>query len=108
LIENETAKGGVPSCLRGVVLLRRQPGDDGRFLGTVNVETEVSGVGVGLRESWWRMAGKIPRDEPLVFDPRAADRPGDFERYRKRLADVDLDSLAAVVSDEEAEKTMGR
>ncbi|KAK4043334.1 hypothetical protein C8A01DRAFT_32461 [Parachaetomium inaequale] len=78
LVEKGAARSGVPSFLRVGMLLRRRRGHDGQFLGRVRVETEVSGslFGGGVREAWWRMVGAVPRDEPLVFDPRVAAQKG--------------------------------
>ncbi|KAK4156200.1 hypothetical protein C8A00DRAFT_30895 [Chaetomidium leptoderma] len=107
LFENEAAKGGVPSFLRAAVLLKRQPGDNGQFLGTVKVESCVSGLR-DMRESWWRLMGSIPRDDPLVFDPREPNRAGEYKRFTDRLGEVALDKVAAVVAVGDDEKEVGK
>jgi hypothetical protein len=95
LIENEATHSGVPSELRTAVLLRRQPMDNGQFLGKVTIRTSVSPLH-DLREKWWAAVGALPEDDPIVFDPQTPDRPGTYEGVRGKLDSLEINDSAQV------------
>ncbi|EEU47183.1 uncharacterized protein NECHADRAFT_77385 [Fusarium vanettenii 77-13-4] len=97
LVENEATESGVPSYIRTAVLLKRQPRDNGQFLGKVKVRTSVSGLH-DLKEAWRKVTGTVPKDDPIVFDPQCSDRPGDCEDYRDRLDEADLEGMSKVMT----------
>ncbi|KAL6818246.1 hypothetical protein GGI42DRAFT_3135 [Trichoderma sp. SZMC 28013] len=96
VLENESQRSGVPSFMRTAVLLKRQPDDNGLFLGNVKVETHVS---------WWedmmekkrKMTGDIRPDDPIVFDPKISP-PSPFDDKRDELDVVDIHSEFKIIS----------
>ncbi|PTB62673.1 hypothetical protein BBK36DRAFT_1144673 [Trichoderma citrinoviride] len=97
MLENASQRSGVPAYLRTAVLLKRQPDDNGLFLGNVKVETHVSWW-EDLKEKKWKLTGQIKPDEPIVFDPNVS-QPSAFDSKRNRLDDVDLDAEFQVVTE---------
>ncbi|KAM0436594.1 hypothetical protein ACHAPT_002302 [Fusarium lateritium] len=96
MLENESQRSGVPNYLRTAVLLRREPYDNGIFLGHINVETHVS---------WWedlmekkrKLTGHIKTDEPVVFDPTDV-VPSPFDDMKDNLDKVDLHAEFRIIS----------
>jgi hypothetical protein len=95
LIENEATHSGVPSELRTAVLLRRQPMDNGQFLGKVTIRSSVSRLH-DIREKWWAAVGVLPVDDPIVFDPQEPDRPGTYGGFRKKLDSFEIKDSSQV------------
>ena len=72
LMENGKEKKGIPSVLRTAVLLKRETpshGHSGRFQATVKIEACVDLVSFAQTMTD-KVFGKIPLDEPVLFDPR--------------------------------------
>lgn len=98
MLENESKRSGVPAYMRTAVLLKRQPNDNGLFLGTVKVETHISWW-EDLKERKRRLTGQIRRDEPIVFDPHVVQSSA-FDSKRQQLDEVDLDAEFQIVDEE--------
>ncbi|KAI9779171.1 MAG: hypothetical protein M1839_007706 [Geoglossum umbratile] len=73
LMENVTQKSGVPANLRGAILLKRKNFDD-QFIATIQIEAEVD-----LISSTRSLFGRIPKDDPVVFDPNYAPTSEGFD-----------------------------
>jgi hypothetical protein len=68
LKENASQASGIPAFMRTAVLVERRPKDNGQFVGRVDVEYRVSPFH-DFREVVWKALGKLPVDQPIVFDP---------------------------------------
>lgn len=71
LLENPSQTTGVPAYLRTAVLLKRRPKDDGRFVGVVSTEYNISKY-QNAKKKLLMALGRLPRDEPILFDPKKA------------------------------------
>lgn len=67
--ENATQESGLPRVIRTAVLLERYNDDFGLFEATISTTCRVSFV-QDAKESMKRAVGRIPVDDPIVFDPR--------------------------------------
>jgi hypothetical protein len=67
--ENKTTKQGIPTRLRTAILLKREIlQSKAKFQATVDIEVDadiVSQTGFVIK----RLLGKIPKDDPVIFDP---------------------------------------
>ncbi|KAL7805225.1 hypothetical protein V8C44DRAFT_341205 [Trichoderma aethiopicum] len=97
MLENESQRSGVPAYLRTAVLLKRQPDDDGLFLGNVKVETHVSWW-EDIKEKKWKLTGQVKPDEPVVFNPNVS-QPSAFDSWKDKLDQVDLDAEYHIVAE---------
>jgi hypothetical protein len=95
LVENEATHSGVPRELRAAFLLPRRPMDNGQFLGEVKIRTSVSALH-DLKEKWWAAVGDLPEDDPIVFDPKEADRPGAYGVLKDKLGSFEIKDSAQV------------
>jgi hypothetical protein len=96
LIEDKSQLDGIPSYLRTAVLLKRK--SDDRFLGTIKIEVEISGLSFDLRHTIQKVVGGI-QDDQVVFDPLARPRgPLSNILDLRNLIQCDLNSLATVIS----------
>ncbi|PYI14017.1 hypothetical protein BO99DRAFT_407045 [Aspergillus violaceofuscus CBS 115571] len=91
LLENSTAKSGVPSLLRTAVLLRRE--DEQPFECVVKLTADVV---TGWRERLWGGKGRVPKDDPVLFDP-LLDPTNYLQEYDVyNLEQVDLEGLCRI------------
>ena len=97
MLENASQRSGVPTFLRTAVLLKRREGDDGKFLGHVKVECSVSPFH-DLKEVFLKMIKKVPKDEPIFFNPSKS--TGHHSFPSSDLASVDLDKEFSLISSE--------
>ncbi|KAK3937216.1 hypothetical protein QBC46DRAFT_416666 [Diplogelasinospora grovesii] len=86
--ENTSQRSGVPAMLRTAVLLRRKACDDGHFQATVKAECTTSPAQDFVRKLR-DLAGMLPRDEPLHFDP-TVNEPAEPAFPQDQLTKVDL------------------
>ncbi|RSL99033.1 hypothetical protein CEP52_010009 [Fusarium oligoseptatum] len=67
--ENETTGGGIPTRLRTAIVLKHKVLEaNARFQATVKIEVDAdlrSKLGFAIQ----RVLGKIPKDDPIIFDP---------------------------------------
>ncbi|KAM6483363.1 hypothetical protein HDV62DRAFT_358412 [Trichoderma sp. SZMC 28011] len=101
MLENRSQKSGVPAFLRTAVLLKRRPNDNGQFLGAVKVSYRVS-TSHDFKESLLKALGKLPTDQPLIFDPRIAIPSPSLNFDSSNLADVDLQQQFRLISLEDS------
>jgi hypothetical protein len=78
MMENASQKSGVPAFLRTAVLLKRRPKDNGQFIGTVRISYRISRFH-DFKETLLNAMGKLPVDDPIVFDPCVATPPSNFD-----------------------------
>ncbi|KAI5919411.1 hypothetical protein F4810DRAFT_687345 [Camillea tinctor] len=90
LLENPNQVTGVSALIRTAVLLKRRPKDDGRFIGIVKADYEISKY-QDARRSALLALGKLPKNEPIVFDPNVA--------TEKSVWHANSNALAAIVPD---------
>ncbi|KAL8929524.1 MAG: hypothetical protein Q9208_001193 [Pyrenodesmia sp. 3 TL-2023] len=110
--ENSTQESGLPKVIRTAVLLERYDDDFGAFEATIKTTSHISFM-EDAKESLRRAVGKIPVDDPVIFDPQPradiphggvvlsgdksdltdVENPIDF----KNLKFEDLDKLIAIV-----------
>jgi len=89
LLENKTAKTGVPKSMRTAILLKRK--DDNPFQCIVKID-----AGVDYKSSLERMFGGKPKDDPVLFDPDL-EPTNNLQKYdRMELGAFDLVSMADV------------
>jgi hypothetical protein len=107
MLENGSQCSGVPAYIRTAVLLKRKPRDNGQFLGRIQVDYRISRFD-DFRESLLKVVGKLPKDQPIVFDPQWPNAPSSFES--SSLADVDLGKEYKIVSvgDEDVKEDEGK
>jgi hypothetical protein len=83
--ENEMVKSGIPTRLRTAILLERKAAEaKAKFQGMVEIKVDadvVSEVGFIIK----RLLGKIPKDDPVIFDPKISTssvghQPGNLEK----------------------------
>lgn len=71
LSENRSQKSGIPTLLRTAILLKRQDkggGPNERFRAGVDIKSNVDLVS-SIGESIDKVLGRLPRDDPVIFDP---------------------------------------
>ena len=92
--ENSSQRTGIPTRLQTAVLLKRKEGQKTeKFQAVVEVKAEAAGV-------MDRMFGRVPKDDPVIFDPGAKPMAKDglgADIDAKNLGVVDLKSLGQVV-----------
>ncbi|KAI0399126.1 hypothetical protein F4802DRAFT_70047 [Xylaria palmicola] len=89
MLENASQKSGVPAFLRTAVLLKRRPKDNGQFLGTVKVTYRVSKLH-DFKETLLSTMGKLPVDQPIIFDPRVSTSYSGFDPSKLAEAGANL------------------
>ncbi|RAH68476.1 uncharacterized protein BO66DRAFT_440092 [Aspergillus aculeatinus CBS 121060] len=91
LLEKKSAQSGVPSLLRTAILLRRE--DEQPFECVVKLTADVV---TGWRERLWGGKGRVPKDDPVLFDPLLdpTNHLREFDVYN--LGQVDLEGLCRV------------
>lgn len=93
LYENESRPAGIPASLKLAVLLSRD--DEEKFLCKVAFKCETD-----LKTTFRRFFKKIPKDDPIIFQPNAEDkgrRPNDNVSYGdENLGSVDLEDFSDV------------
>ncbi|KAL9639491.1 MAG: hypothetical protein Q9204_001066 [Flavoplaca sp. TL-2023a] len=67
--ENSTQESGLPRVIRTAVLLERYNKDFGAFEATIKTTSHVSCM-EDVKEALRRAVGKIPIDDPVIFDPK--------------------------------------
>ncbi|GAP88739.1 hypothetical protein SAMD00023353_1201570 [Rosellinia necatrix] len=93
LMENSTAESGIPTRLRTAILLKRKTCQT-KFRASVNIEVDadlVSKTGFVVK----RLLGKIPKDDPVVFDSAFSLESEDVEVNNGNLGE-DLDGHCRV------------
>ncbi|KAK4198527.1 hypothetical protein QBC40DRAFT_266639 [Triangularia verruculosa] len=96
LIENRATRSGLPTSFHTAVLLERRDEDEEQFLCTFTVRGSVDGYtdAVTRVKRWF---GMIPRDDPIIFDPKSVE-DGEIENnWKKKLDKVDLFRLCKYV-----------
>ena len=83
-------KSGLPTKLRVAILLRRTNAT-GRFIATVEVESQVDIVSTLLG-----LAGSTPKNDPVLFDPACVPTSDGFDL--DNLGGCDLTALCEVLS----------
>ena len=92
LLENKTAKTGLPSSMRTAILLKRQ--DENPFQCVVKVDALVDFR--SQMERTFGGKGRDPRDDPVLFDP-SMEPTHKLQRYDiENLAACDLHALSDV------------
>ncbi|KAI0146017.1 hypothetical protein F4776DRAFT_609044 [Hypoxylon sp. NC0597] len=89
LLENETAKTGVPAHFRTAVLLSRK--DDEEFYSTFKIRAQVD-----LVSRFTRLFGSTPKDDPILYDPTLAPTNKLREYDVNSLGDINLQELCVV------------
>ncbi|KAI4209518.1 MAG: hypothetical protein LQ351_007553 [Letrouitia transgressa] len=85
LFENESQASGLPTFFRTAVLLERRRHDSERFTATVTLTMEAGLIDDAVRKIK-DMVGIIPRDDPIVFDPKfKRTNPSRFNNYSQNL-----------------------
>lgn len=96
LMENHTQKTGIPTLIRTAVLLRRAPtAADQQFQATVEITASVDTVS-SLENFRDRVFGKVPVDDPVIFDPTIVAIKSDIDE--DNLGNVELASLGTVLN----------
>jgi hypothetical protein len=67
--ENATQESGLPRLVRTAVLVERHRRDFGAFEATIKTTTHISFI-QDAKEKLKRAVGKIPVDDPVLFDPK--------------------------------------
>jgi hypothetical protein len=67
--ENSMQESGLPRAIRTAVLVQRYNNDFGAFEATIKTTSHVSFM-QNAKETLKRSVGKIPVDDPVVFDPK--------------------------------------
>ncbi|KAL7800290.1 hypothetical protein V8C37DRAFT_364766 [Trichoderma ceciliae] len=75
LQENSSQESGTPKVVRTAVLLERRAGDYGQFSANVNTSANI-GMVANAVESIRKAIGSIPEDDPVIFDPKSAQKVG--------------------------------
>ncbi|KAL2265879.1 hypothetical protein VTJ83DRAFT_6979 [Remersonia thermophila] len=88
VFENSATRSGLPTLFWTAVLLERRPGDTARFTATFTIRAQVDDVTDALI-SFKRFIGRIPKDDPIIFDP-AIDEKGRLEAFKDKLDLVPL------------------
>ena len=104
MLENPSQHTGVPAYLRTAVLLRRQHRDNGQFLARVDVSYRVSPL-QDFRERWWKVMGRLPVDQPIVFDPRVPTAPCPLHAFANNLAAAPIAAEFTLASIESEDTT---
>lgn len=94
LLENPSTRDGIATFLRSAILIRRDSYD--YFTARIKVEAGV-GIRYGLRSALQSLLGKTPKDDPVIFDPRAeplGDLPEGMDR--ENLGNYDIMKLISV------------
>jgi hypothetical protein len=101
LVENASAKTGVPSFIQTAVLLKRRRNEACEpFKCTVQIDANISGVKYAWRRAWWRLTNE-GRNCPLYFNPYKSNGcPGPYEGFQNEMAKLDLDSISEIKMDE--------
>jgi hypothetical protein len=90
LLENRSVPTGVPAFVRTAILLQR-PDPDAAFHATVTIRAKAD-----LRSSIDKLFGRVPRDDPILYDPSLLPT----NKLRKydvdNLGKIDLNGLSAV------------
>lgn len=94
LMENKSQKSSIPSLLRTAILLRRS--SNRRFLGTVEIDCKVD-FASSVENAAQRIYGRIPKDDPVVFDPNKAQTTAEKSQL-ENLAASDLEGLSAIIT----------
>ncbi|KAH6634624.1 hypothetical protein B0J18DRAFT_453334 [Chaetomium sp. MPI-SDFR-AT-0129] len=72
LRENASEESGLPSLVRTAVLVKRRERDNlGQFKADITANVKASRVGDRV-ESFRKLVGLAPKDDPLLFDPRVS------------------------------------
>jgi hypothetical protein len=95
LFENVTQRSGVPTLVRTAVLLERHEGDDTQFTATVSVKEKVDSATDVVRKVK-EIAGRIPKDDPVIFDPNTPPTTTKFGKHN--LESVKLHDLCTFSS----------
>ncbi|KAL9636666.1 MAG: hypothetical protein Q9164_002685 [Protoblastenia rupestris] len=101
LSENSTQKTGIPTLIRTGILLKRRedrPGSNERFQAEIEIRTTVDFVS-SIGEGTDKLFGRIPEDDPIIFDPKEPPLTEKFDVDINNLASKDLTELSAVVTD---------
>lgn len=98
MLENASKKSGVPTYMRTAVLLRRRNHDDGQFVGRVKVHYRSSSKFHDVKMMAVSAAGRLPQDQPIIFDPRVQTAVSSFDA--SNLANIPLQDQAVLVSPE--------
>lgn len=96
LIENHATRSGLPTSFHTAVLLERRDEDEEQFLCTFSVRGSVDPYtdAVTRVKRWF---GIIPRDDPIIFDPKIVEE-GDIEKdWKNKLDEVGLFGLCKYV-----------
>jgi hypothetical protein len=90
LLENRSVATGVPAFVRTAILLQR-PDPDAAFHATVTIRAQAD-----LRSSIGKLFGRVPRDDPILYDP-SLPPTNKLRKYDgDNLGKIDLNDLSAV------------
>lgn len=93
LMENETAKTGVPSSLRTAILLKRK--DEKPFQCVVRIDAVVDAK--SRMERMFGAKGRDPKDDPVLFDPEI-EPTNHLRKYDlEELGAFDLESVCDII-----------
>lgn len=90
LLENRSVATGVPAFVRTAILLQR-PDPDAAFHATVTIRAQAN-----LRSSIGKLFGRIPRDDPILYNP-SLPPTNKLRKYdADNLGKLDLNDISAV------------
>ncbi|KAI9667431.1 MAG: hypothetical protein M1821_000246 [Bathelium mastoideum] len=92
---NESQSTGVPSMLRTAILVKRT---EGKGAGSLQFTAKVDITTSSWEETFKRLTGCLPVDEPIVFDPKDEPIAKDFVNLRDNLSTVNLDEICDIVT----------
>jgi hypothetical protein len=91
LLENNTTKSGAPRSMRTAILLKRQ--DENPFQCVVKIDANVD-----VKSQMERMFGRVPKDDPVLFNPEA-DPTNKLQNYNvEDLGATELDNIWAIAT----------
>lgn len=96
LFENEASRSGLPTFFRTAVLLERRRGDMERFNAAFTLRAQVDSV-TDTMAKVKKLFGVIPRDDPVIFDPRAPEEISPYNEYVNKLDEVPLEDVCKYV-----------
>ena len=96
LFENEASRSGLPTFFRTAVLLERRKGDMEKFNAAVTLRAQVDSV-TDTMSKVKKLFGVIPRDDPVIFDPRAPKEASQYDAYINKLDMLPLEDVCKYV-----------
>lgn len=89
LLENKTTHTGLPESMRTAVLLKRT--DEDPFQCVVKIDAKVD-----IRSTLERVSGRVPKDDPVLFQPELGSTDNLQKYNKKELGKFELESVCDV------------